>query len=143
MSEEQKVITEEEDLQYALSIRRTLVSRVMDSAKTGIPQDNLSASILLDSLTSIERNSIAKMRIKSDNKASTGSAAIIAQALAQINMGAMKRQDEGTIPTLIIPEGMKELSLVPGETEIGTKNVDIQAIMNGTGETVQPDATSE
>lgn len=131
MSEEQKIITEEEDLQFALGVRRKLVTTVLKDIKDGLPQDNLTTSILLDSLSSIERNSIAKMRIKSDNKAATGSAAIIAQALSQINMGVTKQEAIGEIPVLNIPSGVAELTLVSGETDIGTKNVNIEEIING------------
>ncbi len=75
MSEEINKSQDDLDLEYARDIRVKLIKKTfVDHDK--IPVDKTEVMILLDSLAAIEKTSIAKKRIKSDNDKNNSMAAL-------------------------------------------------------------------
>ncbi len=116
--------TELEDLEFTRSIRKRAVGMIVGEK---IPvTDSEQMKILTTLLTDLDRASIGRMKIKSDDKgnnAVANSQALIAEFLTKVVPQNIKHANSGltrSAPTLgsDIPDPL----LVPGETAIGTTN---------------------
>lgn len=132
MTDENKApaLDDEADLVFVRDQRKKIVSKL---TKSGVPEDTRELSALLMTLDGIDKSALSRMRTKSMEKASgnvSAAASIIANMLGQIDPKKYRSLDNTReIPTL--PNSINELTLMDGETDLGTLPVPTEPIMNG------------
>ncbi len=107
------------------SIRQSMVTRLM---KTGqVPDDINSQRMLLEVVNSMDKSTIQKAKIKSEDKSNENKEAR-AKVVAQLLLEARKRRQ--TLPVLdaaALPDSVPVPALVPGETDIGVQQLTYEA----------------
>lgn len=116
------VTDDKQDLEYTKKLRIKIVEATMVNG--AVPADFKEKTILLQTLADMDRITLGKMRIKSDEKTAAqneNAAAIIATALTQVRPADFK-----TVSTRSMPELSTDIPvpvLIPGETDVGTKHL--------------------
>lgn len=132
MSDENKApaLDDEADLVFVRDQRKNIVKHL---TKQGVPEDTRELSALIVTLDGIDKSALSRMRTKSMEKSAgnvSAAASIIANMLGQIDPKRYQSLDiTREIPTL--PNSIKELTLIEGETDLGTLPVPTEPIMNG------------
>ena len=133
MSQETLMKTqEEEDLDYARSLRKAFIaSMVKDRAA---PDDRGDKAILLTALKDIDSAALSRMRIKADEKIGQDgaeNAAMIAEVLKQVSskMGISPVPVKRDKP-VSLPQDIPDPDIKPGETEIGNTNSNFNDFMS-------------
>lgn len=121
----------EEDQLFLHRAQSTYSKIVEEMTKGGIPKDKEDRAFLLAALRGGETHVFAKAKIKNDkdaNKANQQAAtALIAQMLNAIPTGNQPVL-ERTQP-LTLPEELSSITVVPGETDIGTQQLNYKDFM--------------
>lgn len=145
------VTSEERSLEYTQGVRKRIVDELTEK---GIPQDKGILIAVLHTLDGMDRQTLGKMRIKTDDKAATSQAAaagMVAQILTQMNPKQLERHD----PTRLAPTLGKEfedVELIEGETAGGTQGGDYEGFtkkypdgiaLNAKGEPVEEPTDGE
>lgn len=109
------------DLEFTRSKRKEIVTAL---TKKGIPEDPEQVRLLTGVLTDLDRASLGKMKIKSDdnnNSDNINAQGAIAAMLMKMDPSAIiaRGRTDRQIPTL--PNFVPKPDIIPGETLIGTQ----------------------
>lgn len=103
------------------AIRQSMVARLMKAGQ--VPDDINSQRMLLEVVNSMDKSTIQKAKIKSEDKSNQGKEAR-AKIVAQLLLEARKRRQElPLLDTAALPESVPAPALVPGETDIGVQQL--------------------
>jgi len=125
MSENNSVFDLEDSarLNKTLKMRETIID---DLTSNGIPTDKEDRSFLISMMDGIDRTVLGKARIKTDeqsNKSQQEATDIVAKVLSSLS-GINSPENKRThMPVLLDCD--YQLSLVPGETDIGMQSLDL------------------
>lgn len=130
-------VSEDEALNYTQNIRKQVVKA---ACKNGIPDDQDRLGQLLGVLKDMDAQSVARKRIKVDEKATDNmqaNASIVAEALKSIghDMAASVGLTRSGPPTL--SGNVSDPELAPGETDIGTPQPSFDSVMNSSSATTK------
>lgn len=103
------------------SIRQSMVTKLMKAGQ--VPDDINSQRMLLEVVNSMDKSTMQKAKIKSEDKSNQNKEAR-AKVVAQLLLEARKRRQE--LPVLNkaeLPESVPAPALVPGETDIGVQQL--------------------
>lgn len=110
---------ENEELKYTKDIRGRIVNTLI---KDGIPTDPKLLAPLLTTLSDMDRTTLTKMRIKTDNKLADNQMdtnAIITKLLTSVKVSALAVSGDSVRQ---ISADLPSIEIVPGEIDIGTIN---------------------
>lgn len=117
------ILTDDEMLQYTQRIRRGFVDHTLEN---GFPSDPKEQAILLSAISDMDRTAIQNKRIGTDaNQAEADrmAAMMIAKMSNQFNGADPFARGDGSAPVREFPTIdetlLPEVTLVPGETEVG------------------------
>ena len=123
MSQENTVpMTEDEILEYTRSVRMRAVNQL---TAEGVPTGNQEAmDVIFKSLDGLDRSAIATKRIKVDEKQGANNAALLQSVVAAVLTSDRKTNFRVENPVTnhsapALPETLEDISLVPGETDVG------------------------
>jgi hypothetical protein len=118
------VINEEQILAYVHTARKKIVNKLMPDGQS--PADVKEIQTLAGVLSDMERPAIAKLKMKSDEKAAgaagAGGAALVASLLKQFDVNKSTSFIPGITPPVLGDE-LPVPTTVPGETTQGTSNL--------------------
>lgn len=136
MSQEE-ILNEQEDdllLKRNLEIRKKLVDKIVGPEMLNVPQDKTEAALLNNLLEGMDRQILARKKIKADEKntntlanSTTGLMAELLKKVVPANV--MSSVANPSVETPVIPDNLVELTLVPGETDIGIQVGDYNTFM--------------
>lgn len=125
-------LTDDQNLEYALSLRRQLITQITKGNK--MPEDKDTQMVLLKTIEGIESVALGRKRIKVDEKAGAANQAAAAIVMAQILRNPAARgvfsgqsSQDREIPMLDINYPLP--TLVPGELDVGTPTQSFDAFM--------------
>ena len=119
------VVAENDDdlLNYTLARRKQIISEKM---KNGVPEDKGETALVLQALDGIDRVSLTRKRLASEEKngnLAAQSAAIIATLLNATNSNAFRKETDRAVP--MINNDLPELPISDAESVIGTPAGDL------------------
>ncbi len=118
---EEGLVQEQQDLQFTRNKRKQIVSGLMCN---GVPQDPKILALTLTVLTDMDRTSIARARIKSDEKKgdiTSAAADMIAKALMQVNGSSGARTPtNATVAPPSLPDTVDLSEVTEGVMRQGT-----------------------
>jgi len=134
-NQEPEVMDDDQALNYTQGVRKKLIEATFVNNK--IPDDKGHQIILLQALDGMDRAALGNKRIKTDaasNDVLAESSSLIAQMLNTIGSKLTKRDESEIVdvdfkPPVLGPS-IPEPELVPGETEIGAKQLDYDSFMS-------------
>ena len=109
--------TDESELEYSKKKRKEIIEGIFSS---GVPKDTKDQSIVLQALDGLDRITLTKMRIKSDEGVSTSQAAAASLLVHLLNSKGIKtigktEEPVGEIP--VLDETLPTVEIVPGELD--------------------------
>lgn len=108
-------------LSQTQTIRKSMVTKLMQSGQ--VPEDLNSQRMLLEVVNSMDKSTIQKAKIKSEDK-SNQSKEVKAKLVAQFLLEARKKQQAlPVVDSAELPQSVPAPELVPGETDIGTQDL--------------------
>ena len=108
-------------LSQTQTIRKSMVTKLMQSGQ--VPEDLNSQRMLLEVVNSMDKSTIQKAKIKSEDK-SNQSKEVKAKLVAQFLLEARKKQQAlPIVDSAELPQSVPAPELVPGETDIGTQDL--------------------
>lgn len=125
-------LEDQQRLEFTNKLRKKLIETlVTDEDKPGIPQEKADKALLVSLLDGMDRTTLSKAKIKTEDKAVKGNADatnLIAEVLRGLSTNQKQKAQSGggSIPTL--PSDVK-FSDVEGETQLGTHGVKIDEFM--------------
>lgn len=125
-------LEDQQRLEFTNKLRKKLiVSLVVDEDKPGVPEEKADKALLVSLLDGIDRSTLSKAKIKTEDKALKGNADatnLIAEVLRGMSTGQRKQAQSGggSVPTL--PSDVK-FGDVEGETQLGTHGIKIDEFM--------------
>ena len=111
---------EDADLAYTQGMRRQLIGKMTENGK--MPEDTKDRSILLQALDGMDRQSLTKIKIKSD-EGMNSTKALAAETLANLFMNAglkkSRQAPEGHVREVLpaLPDDLPPVQLVDGELD--------------------------
>lgn len=123
-------MTEDDVLSYTRNKRMELANKL---TATGVPTDKEQAGLLLQTLDGLDRSSLTRLRIKTEEKANTNSAhaaALIAEVLSKIGSSKVYQMD-GCIREVApqLPSTIPDPEIVQGELETHPQQIDYDGFM--------------
>lgn len=125
-------LEDQQRLNFTNKIREKLIKEIIVSEdKPEVPEEKGDKALLVSLLDGMDRSTLSKAKIKTEDKAAKGSAdacGLIAQVLRNISTAQKEniKTGSGTIPTL--PKDIK-YDEVQGETMLGTHSMNIDEFM--------------
>lgn len=119
---DEKYSEELADLEYTKAVRKRIVGKLTEK---DIPSDPDELRILLTTLTDLDRSSLGKMKVKSDDKNtsdSINSQAAIAKLLMQMEPSKIASRGRSDRQIPILGADVERPVLIEGEIAIGTQN---------------------
>lgn len=117
-------MTEDEVLAYTRGKRMELANKLTES---GIPTEKETATVLLQTLDGLDRSSLTRLKIKSEeqaNKNNTIAASAIAEVLGRISNNAYQMPGVARKEIPVLPSSISDPEVVEGELETNPAQID-------------------
>jgi hypothetical protein len=131
------VDSEDEVLARTRGVRLKIVSS-LTKTENGFPADPDEAKLLIKALDGLDKQALTTKRMKVDEKIAAGAAASGKEIIAAL-LSKVSHAYQGSGPTIIIEAPVLSLDevpqpeLLPGETELGTKQLNFETFMQENG----------
>lgn len=125
-------LEDQQRLEYTNKLRKKLIQAIVeDDDKPKVPDEKADKALLVSLLDGLDRSTLSKAKIKTEDKAAKGGASaanLIAEVLRGISTSqkALAQSGGGTIPTL---PGDIKFADIEGETVQGTFGIKIDEFM--------------
>ena len=133
MEKQEDQIPLEHTLLFTQDIRKALVKKIVGESGSTLPPDNLTAALLPKLLDGMDKQTLTRMRIKSEEKRdSEGAKAIVAAFLSSVNANDLTKKNTQAVQQadLIMPDDIAEANdKVTDERQMaqGTQNDTVEA----------------
>ncbi len=111
METQEDQIPLEHTLLFTQDIRKTLVKKIVGVSGGTLPENNLTAALLPKLLDGMDKQTLTRMKIKSEEKRdSEGAKAIVAAFLSSVNANDLTRKNDTPVlaSDLVMPENIAQ-----------------------------------
>lgn len=137
MNEEQILNDKDDDelLKRNQEIRKKLVDKIVGPDFSKVPVDKTEATLLNNLLEGMDRQILARKKLKADEKnantLANSSTGLMAELLKKVMPATLMNQTPNpSIEPPVVPDNLVELTLVPGETDVGIQVGDYNTFMS-------------
>lgn len=125
--------------------RKLRIQTIRDLHKNGaLSGENSDRNLFVSMINGLDSQAINNKKIVTDQRTSAGNAALIAEIISKVspaNFAAMGAGQVVDVSTKVVPDGVIELDLVPGETDINPPQLDFNSFVAANARQVPGEAT--
>ena len=134
------------DDEVLLLTRKLRIKTIRELHKNGaLSGENSDRNLYVSLINGLDSQAINNKKIASDQKANANNAALIAEIVAKITPASFGANSGVVVDvqTKVLPDGVVDLQLVPGETDVAPPQMDYNSFVAANARQIPSDQTEE